>query len=549
MASLLRQIVAGPRSRHPETGLDLCYVTDKSIASPPVIATSGPSSTYPQLAYRNPLDSLTNFLDSKHSEHWAIWEFRAEGTGYPDDLVYNRIWHYPWPDHHPPPFALIPNIMASMRNWLNGADGRVVVVHCKAGKGRSGTVSCAYLISEEGWKPEKALKRFTERRMRTGFGAGVSIPSQLRWIEYVDRWTRHGKLYIERQVEIMEVHVWGLRDGVKVAIEGYVDEGKTIKTFHTFNRNERILVENPDDKLPHPPSAARASDSNSDVPPSDSSSSGSYPAGGSAVIFRPITRVVLPTNDINIDFERRNRATYGWTMVTSVAHVWFNAFFEGQGAENAGRAAESGVFEIDWDKMDGIRGSSKKGTRALDRLAVVWRIVDGEGIGSTVVVCEPGEGEHVKQMHAANWKSAHREGSLGLGGKGLGLRTESPVSANVSKASSINSATSLSSPSSASRVADEPDPHAGLRSHAPGSSAEDSAPRPLIQVDRVSDDVDVASTIQRMASPERIEGEVGGMTDVSTRNLPDGKPEYEMNDAKEHSFGHLKKTKDTKSSS
>lgn len=32
-ASLLRSIVAGPRSRHPEAGLDLCYVTDNSKAS------------------------------------------------------------------------------------------------------------------------------------------------------------------------------------------------------------------------------------------------------------------------------------------------------------------------------------------------------------------------------------------------------------------------------------------------------------------------------------------------------------------------------------
>ena len=33
MASLLRQIVAGPRARHPEAGLDLCYVTDNIIAT------------------------------------------------------------------------------------------------------------------------------------------------------------------------------------------------------------------------------------------------------------------------------------------------------------------------------------------------------------------------------------------------------------------------------------------------------------------------------------------------------------------------------------
>ena len=209
MASLLRQIVAGPRSRHPEAGLDLCYVTDQ------IIATSGPSGTYPQRAYRNPLDQLVKFLDHKHGKDWAIWEFRAEGTGYPDEEVYGRIRHYPFPDHHPPPFSLVPMILASMRNWLreeneNGEKkerkGRVVVVHCKAGKGRSGTMACSYLISECGWKPEEALARFTERRMRPGFGQGVSIPSQLRYVGYVDRWTNFGKVYVERQIEIMEVH-------------------------------------------------------------------------------------------------------------------------------------------------------------------------------------------------------------------------------------------------------------------------------------------------------------------------------------------------------
>lgn len=33
MASLLRQIVAGPRAKHAETGLDLCYVTDNIIVT------------------------------------------------------------------------------------------------------------------------------------------------------------------------------------------------------------------------------------------------------------------------------------------------------------------------------------------------------------------------------------------------------------------------------------------------------------------------------------------------------------------------------------
>ena len=64
------------------------------------------------------------------------------------------------------------------------------------------------------------MQRFTERRMRAGFGVGISIPSQQRWIRYVDRWTKSGKIYLERPVEILEVHVWGLRDGVKIVVEG-----------------------------------------------------------------------------------------------------------------------------------------------------------------------------------------------------------------------------------------------------------------------------------------------------------------------------------------
>ncbi|PLN84842.1 phosphatases II [Aspergillus taichungensis] len=396
MASILRQIVAGPRLRHPEAGLDLCYVTDN------IIATSGPSTNYPQRAYRTPLDDLVSFLDAKHGKDWAIWEFRAEGTGYPDEEVYGRIHHYPWPDHHPPPFALIPPMMGSMRNWLQGierhddsqsAEGkRVVVVHCKAGKGRSGTAVCSYLISQEGWKMEDALQRFTERRMRARFGAGVSIPSQLRWVRYVDRWTNQmAKKYVERPVEILELHVWGLRDGVRAAVEGFEDKGKKIKCFHLFHHSERTDVDSgqstpqessssgEDSNSPKEPlSAITNSQTPSNTLPPRATTEGPIPTSEasddtnskrlSAFIFRPSERVILPTSDVNIDFERRSKASYkGWAMVTSVAHVWFNAFFEG------GDKHDSGVFEAEWDALDGIKGTTKKGVRALERLQVVWR--------------------------------------------------------------------------------------------------------------------------------------------------------------------------------
>ncbi|KAL7800292.1 hypothetical protein V8C37DRAFT_364768 [Trichoderma ceciliae] len=554
MASILRQLIASPRARHPEAGLDLCYVTDF------IIATSGPSQTYPQLAYRNPLDQLVTFLNSKHGEDWAIWEFRAEGTGYPDEAVFNRIWHYPWPDHHPPPFRLVPMIMASMRNWLHGGDvpggqaehdqksqplssnppnannanattepakternkDRVVVVHCKAGKGRSGTASCSYLIAEEGWKAEDALTRFTQRRMRPQFGAGVSIPSQLRWVGYVDRWTKGGKRYTDRPVEIVEIHVWGLRNGVKIDVEGFVDEGKKIEVAHTFTKEERLVVEgdapeggglsemmwdlagyssNQREKAPdataseqsandepkkkdsfEPPPSPRPSDSSMEQllrrksakligkvsPPGShskidkfralittepSSQTASSPSevrtetpdeaepGGMAVIFKPKDPIRIPNSDVNISFERRNRThkSMGLTMVTAVAYVWFNVFFEGNGPEQQGKSNSNGVFEIEWDAMDGIKGSSRKGTRAFDRMSVVWRIAESGEPKPEEEVIEPREGEPVPQAKAADWKGADNATTPDAE-KDLGLRLQSPLSADVSRASSIKSA-------------------------------------------------------------------------------------------------------------
>jgi len=484
MASLLRKIVAGPRARHPEAGLDLCYVTDR------IIATSGPSGSYPKRYYRNPLDQLVHFLDKKHGKDWAIWEFRAEGTGYPDDEVYGRIWHYPWPDHHPPPFGLLPDCLASMRDWLNGDEKRVVVVHCKAGKGRSGTASCSYLISEEGWKLEDAIARFTERRMRPGFGAGVSIPSQLRWLGYIDRWTRYGKKYVERKVEIVEVHVWGLRDGVTAAIRGFVEEGKKIKVWHTFSPEERTLMSGevkglgfadavlelmgkesktskaetgqsksssnsgtPSSSIPGaatptttdpstiiqpkkntkaakilseeslvdspaPKDRVPMNDGESVVKPSTAANGSAEASSGSSstestqyldapsqpptstadAIFRPSSPLIIPTNDINIDFERRTTGTYTWSVTTSVAHVWFNTFFEGKGPEQDGKADDSGVFEIEWEAMDGIKGSSRKGTRAFDRIGLVWKVVEEKG-----EIKEPGVGE-AGGAEPADWR-------------------------------------------------------------------------------------------------------------------------------------------------
>ena len=375
--------------------------------------------------------------------------------------------------------------------------GRVVVVHCKAGKGRSGTVSCSYLISEEGWKAEDALKRFSERRMRPGFGAGVSIPSQLRWVGYVDRWTKNGKKYLERPVEILEVHIWGLRDGVKTSIEGFTEEGKVIKNFHVFTKDERELVrggikrntgfanmlgevyntergkKNGISRLstaPLEPSAVEnaMNEAQNDRRNVQEDTDEFVNGPGGDTVFRPKERVVLETSDVNIDFERRNKASLGYTMVTAVAHVWFNVFFEGGGPEKNGEPDTSGVFEIEWDAMDGIKGSSRKGTRAFDKMAVVWKaVVDRK---HSVVINEPTEAEGIKQMEPADWRG--REDVKSDQGKDLGLRAATPASASVSRASSVGSHRPHVEPTT-----EDDDGEAGVKPYGVDDQAEEVQPK------------------------------------------------------------------------
>jgi hypothetical protein len=61
------------------------------------------------------------------------------------------------------------------------------------------------------------------------------------------------------------------------------------------------------------------------------------------------------------------------------------------------------VFEIEWDKMDGIKGSSRKGTRAFDKVAVVWKVVEVQG-----GIAEPFPGQAAGK-EAADWKQNKNE--------------------------------------------------------------------------------------------------------------------------------------------
>jgi len=232
-----------------------------------------------------------------------------------------------------------------------------------------------------------------------------------------------------------------------VNVDGFVADGKKIKTCHTFTDEERTIVRGTlkstgfadmavellgqvNESRSNSRTSSRtnlvrldkSSDSTAEVGASVSNNKDvnattergtSIPGElaeeledavpedliGADAIFRPNQPIILDTNNICVDLERRTKGAYTWALTTSVAHVWFNCFFEGNGPEKNGEADDSGVFDIEWDAMDGLKGSTRKGTKAFDHIAVVWRVIEKKE-----VVTEPKEGEEVKQSQPANWQ-------------------------------------------------------------------------------------------------------------------------------------------------
>lgn len=73
-----------------------------------------------------------------------------------------------------------------MHSWLGADPENVVAVHCKAGKGRTGLIVSAYLVFA-GLAPSTtaAIKMFGD--VRTHDGKGITIPSQMRYVHYLEQ--------------------------------------------------------------------------------------------------------------------------------------------------------------------------------------------------------------------------------------------------------------------------------------------------------------------------------------------------------------------------
>lgn len=97
-------------------------------------------------AYRNPLTEVAAFFNRSHAHRFLI--FNLSCIRYDYSKLDNRVVEYFFMDHHPPPLDLLLSVVQAMRAFLAEHPDNVVVVHCKAGRGRTGVVISSFLFRE-----------------------------------------------------------------------------------------------------------------------------------------------------------------------------------------------------------------------------------------------------------------------------------------------------------------------------------------------------------------------------------------------------------------
>lgn len=79
-----------------------------------------------------------------------------------------------------------------VKAYLDAHEKNVVVIHCKAGKGRTGVLICCALLYSRVWnRSSDALDYYGA--MRTYNKKGVTIPSQRRYVGYFADYLRYGQ--------------------------------------------------------------------------------------------------------------------------------------------------------------------------------------------------------------------------------------------------------------------------------------------------------------------------------------------------------------------
>jgi len=143
--------------------------------------------------YRNKIDNVAKFFEEKYSDQrnidYMIYNLCSE-MEYDHRKFHGNVKRFEIDDHNVPTLDQMFDLVDDVRAWLEGGDGRdrVVALHCKGGKGRTGTMICAVLIDQGLFDDAcETLQYFGQRRTDLNVSKqfqGVETYSQIRYVHY-----------------------------------------------------------------------------------------------------------------------------------------------------------------------------------------------------------------------------------------------------------------------------------------------------------------------------------------------------------------------------
>ena len=139
---------------------------------------SFPAHKFIEKRYRNDIEQVAQFFDSKHPKSYFIYNMsnREMETSH----FHEQVKSFEWKDHHSPALEVLFESCNHMFEFLmkSGQEMRnIVVVNCNAGKGRTGTsISCFLLFSGLFTSFIDAMTFYGWKRFING--RGVTQPSQ-----------------------------------------------------------------------------------------------------------------------------------------------------------------------------------------------------------------------------------------------------------------------------------------------------------------------------------------------------------------------------------
>ncbi len=165
--------------------LDLCYVDDANR----LIVMSVPATGRLAL-FRNPRSEVIRFFEIKHQGSYRIYNCCPEHP-YADFGTGCVIQKYDVVDHSPPTIEMLVSFLNDASGYMSENIKNTIAVHCRGGKGRSGSFCCAWLLyTQECATADEALAKFALSRTewrKSGKLQGVETPSQKRYIYQLDQ--------------------------------------------------------------------------------------------------------------------------------------------------------------------------------------------------------------------------------------------------------------------------------------------------------------------------------------------------------------------------